>query len=66
MKLNLKITLTSMVIALSILGLSACNDGSAENAGEKIDEVMTDTQNKIEDACEQVKSDLELKDKDCE
>ena len=42
-----------------------CGDGAAEDAGETIDEVVTDTGNAIEDACEDVKEGVDAKDKDC-
>ena len=56
-------------IALSIAALTftlaACNEGIAEKTGESIDDAVTDTQNAVEDACENVKSELTTEDKDC-
>ena len=53
------------VIAAFACSVIACGDGAAEDAGEKIDEVVTDTGNAIEDACEDVKEGVDAKDKDC-
>ncbi|WJG11358.1 hypothetical protein [Aliiglaciecola sp. LCG003] len=58
-----KLTLLSMILG-SLTLVTACDDG-AENAGEKIDEVMTDTGNAIEDACEDVKEGVKAEDTDC-
>ncbi|MEM6189031.1 hypothetical protein [Shewanella scandinavica] len=58
--------MTSASLALLLaLGLTACSDNKAEDAGEKIDEVMTDTGNAIEDACEEVKEGVKAKDTKC-
>lgn len=58
--------MTSAAFALLLaLGLTACSDNKAEDAGEKIDEVMTDTGNAIEDACEEVKEGVKAKDTKC-
>jgi len=52
--------------------LTACDDGNAENAGEKVDDAasemkdsMKDAGNAIEDACEDVKDAADAEDKDC-
>ena len=47
------------------LSLAACGDGEAEDAGEEIDEVVTDAGNAMEDACEDVKAGVDAEDKDC-
>ena len=58
--------MTGSALALFLaLGLSACSDNKAEDAGEKIDEVMTDTGNAIEDACEEVKEGVKADDTNC-
>ena len=55
-----------MLIALPlVLSLTACGNGGAEEAGENIDEMVTDAGNAVEDACEDVKEELEAKDTDC-
>jgi predicted small secreted protein len=70
MKLLKRIASTSLMLLLSI-GLMACSDNKAENAGEKVDEVMQDAGNAVEDACEDVKESVddkypaEVKDPDC-
>ncbi|WP_100656441.1 hypothetical protein [Alteromonas flava] len=45
--------------------LSACGDDTAEETGEKIDEVITDAGNAVEDACENVKEGVKAEDTDC-
>jgi hypothetical protein len=58
--------ITSATLALLLaLGLSACSDNKAEDAGEKVDETITDIGNAIEDACEEVKDGVKTKDKNC-
>jgi hypothetical protein len=47
------------------LTLAACGDGEAENAGEELDEIVTDAGNAVEDACEDVKEGANAEDKDC-
>lgn len=64
MKLLKMITSTSLIVLLSA-GLMACNDNKAENAGEKIDEAVTDMGNAVEDACEDVKEGMNAEDKKC-
>jgi hypothetical protein len=50
---------------IASLNLAACTDDKVENAGEKVDEVISDTGNAIEDACENVKDKVGTEDKDC-
>lgn len=58
--------MTSATLALLLaLGLSACSDNKAEDAGEKIDDAITDVGNAIEDACEEVKEGVKAKDTKC-
>jgi len=52
-------------IASLLFMLSACTEGPAEEAGEKIDDASSDVQNTLEDACEGVKDTLNAEDKDC-
>jgi predicted small secreted protein len=59
-----KLVMLSLVLS-SVTFMSACNDNSAEEAGEKIDEVVTDAGNAVEDACEEVKESAGAKDSDC-
>lgn len=54
-----------VLAVVSTFGLAACNDDGAEEAGEKIDNMVTDTGNAIEDACEEAKEGLGADDKDC-
>jgi hypothetical protein len=63
---NILKKLTAITLsAMFIFTLAACSEGPAEDAGEKLDEVVTDAGNAIEDACEDVKEGTEVKDKDC-
>lgn len=52
-------------LVVSAMFLTACGDGEAEEAGEKVDEVVTDAGNAIEDACEDVKEEADAEDTDC-
>ena len=47
--------------------LAACdnNDGPAERAGERVDEVSTDVGNAVEDKCEEMKEGAGAEDADC-
>ncbi|AEE24938.1 hypothetical protein [Paraglaciecola chathamensis] len=64
MNLLKKFTLLAMVFS-SLTLVTACNDNNAEEAGEKVDEMVTDTGNAIEDACEDVKDGAGADDNDC-
>jgi hypothetical protein len=57
-------TILSILLASMTL-LSGCGDDKAEEAGKKIDEVVTDAGNAIEDACEEVKEGVKAEDTDC-
>ncbi len=54
-----------MLVVFAVAALSACGDDSAEDAGEKVDEMVTDAGNAVEDACEEVKEGVDAEDKDC-
>ncbi|MCF7498434.1 MULTISPECIES: hypothetical protein [unclassified Pseudoalteromonas] len=59
-------TLKAATIALfSGLFIMGCEDNTAEDAGERIDEAITDTQNAVEDACEDVKEGVNAKETNC-
>lgn len=45
------------LMLLGTLSLTACQDGGAENMGEKIDDAAKDVGNAIEDVCEDVTGD---------
>ncbi|MDC8830696.1 hypothetical protein [Alteromonas gilva] len=64
---NLKFleVLKMTVIAAFACSVIACTGGEAEDAGEKIDEAVTDAGNAVEDACEKVKEGVEAEDDDC-
>jgi len=64
MKLLKLLTMASLVVFLTA-GLSACSDDKAENAGEKIDEMIQDSGNAVEDACEDLKDGMKAEDTDC-
>ncbi len=55
----------SFFIAMTALSLSACSEGEAENAGERIDEAVSDVGNELEDACEQAKENMKLENDEC-
>ncbi|MEW9796557.1 hypothetical protein [Alteromonas sp. CYL-A6] len=62
----------SLAVCSVVLMLGACDDGSAEEAGEQVDEAiedvsdaMDDAGNEVEDACEKVKEKVNAEDDDC-
>lgn len=58
--------LKTLLVSLPLLfALGGCGDDGAEEAGEKVDEVVTDAQNAVEDACEEVKEGVKAEDTDC-
>ena len=63
--IKLKLLFKTLSVASSIVLLVACGDGPAEDAGEKVDEAITDAGNAIEDTCEDVKESTGAKDDDC-
>jgi len=65
MKISIKQLGTLLLAAVFAFTLSACSEGPAEEAGEKLDEMAEDAGNAVEDACEDVKEATEAKDKDC-
>lgn len=60
-------TLLLTVITVFTFALTACDvdEGGAEEAGENIDEVMTDTGNKVEDLCEDAKQSMNADNENC-
>ncbi|QJR82303.1 hypothetical protein CA267_016880 [Alteromonas pelagimontana] len=60
-----KAFLKTLMVAGFALSLSACDQGPAEDAGEELDDVVTDTGNAVEDACEDAKEGMDTKDQDC-
>jgi predicted small lipoprotein YifL len=54
-------------IAVMFFTITACdsNDGPLEKAGKSIDNTATDMGNKVEDACEDAKKGLNMKDTNC-
>ena len=60
-----KLLLKSLLVAGFEFSLAACGDGEAEDAGEELDEVVTDAGNAVEDTCEDVKEGMNAEDKDC-
>lgn len=54
------------VIALgAVFTLTGCSEGPAEDAGERIDEAITDAQNKTEDLCEKAKEEIGSEEQNC-
>ncbi|MDX1453494.1 MAG: hypothetical protein R3183_13120 [Oleiphilaceae bacterium] len=54
-----------LMIAVMAMAVVACSDSSAEKAGERIDETLTDVENKVEDLCEQAKEGMKLENQEC-
>ena len=63
--LHIKQLAKILAVSIFAFSLAACGDDNAEEAGEKIDEIVTDAGNAVEDACEDVKEGVEAKDQDC-
>ncbi|WP_018982049.1 hypothetical protein [Salinimonas chungwhensis] len=74
--MSYKNLLKTLFVASFALSVAACDDGGAENAGEELDETMTeageeldesmeDAGNAVEDTCEDVKEGMEAEDDDC-
>jgi outer membrane lipoprotein-sorting protein len=59
---HLKAALIGLFASLFIMG---CEDNHAEEAGERIDEAVTDVQNGVEDACEEVKEGMNAEETNC-
>lgn len=53
------------LVLFSACFLAACDQGPAEQAGEQIDEAVTETGNQIEDACEEVKEGVDADNTNC-
>lgn len=45
----------TMLFAVGLLGLTACDEGPAEEFGRKVDEASSDTRDAIKDAGEEIK-----------
>jgi len=65
MKITLKKFTTLLLSAMFVFTLAACSDGPAEDAGEELDNAMTEAGNAVEDACEDIKEGANADDKDC-
>ncbi|AXR06968.1 hypothetical protein [Salinimonas sediminis] len=63
--LSYKNLLKTLLVAGFAFSLAACDDGGAENAGEKLDEAVNDAGNAVEDTCEDVKEGMKSEDEDC-
>lgn len=62
----MRTSLTWAALVLAAFLAAGCeNDGPAENAGEALDDAVTDVGNAVEDACEDVKEGAGAADKDC-
>jgi hypothetical protein len=56
---------TAVIAIFASFFIMGCEDNHAEEAGERIDEAVTDVQNKVEDACEEVKEGVNAKETNC-
>ncbi len=50
---------TTLLAGLFVMGLSACEKGPAEKAGEAIDDAVSDVADSAEDAADAVKKKME-------
>ena len=64
-QLKQKLIPVSLLVILASFSLTGCEEGPLEEAGKSLDKTVTDVGNKIEDACEDVKEDVNAKDTDC-
>ncbi|WP_051085252.1 hypothetical protein [Hahella ganghwensis] len=65
---NFTVSLKNLVfIAVMLFTITACdsNDGPLEKAGKSIDQAATDMGNKVEDACEDAKKNMNVEDARC-
>ncbi|MCW8108260.1 hypothetical protein OPS25_07110 [Alteromonas ponticola] len=63
--ISYKAFLKTLLVAGFAMSLAACDEGPAEDAGEELDEVVTDAGNAVEDACEDAKENMDADDEDC-
>ncbi|MDW7547784.1 hypothetical protein [Pseudoalteromonas peptidolytica] len=63
--MNSVITLAKAFGFISILALFGCSEGPAEEAGERFDETVQKVENSVEDACEDVKENLNAENEEC-
>lgn len=62
----MRTSLTWAALVLAAFLAAGCeNDGPAEEAGEALDNAITDAGNAVEDACEDVKEGAGADDTDC-
>ncbi|BED88171.1 hypothetical protein PspMM1_06390 [Pseudoalteromonas sp. MM1] len=59
---TLKAALIAVFAGFFMMG---CEDNHGEEAGERIDEAVTDVQNSVEDACENVKEGVNAEETNC-
>lgn len=53
-------------LAIIFMMLTACEqEGAAEKLGGKLDNMVQDVGNQIEDSCEEMKEDMKAEDTDC-
>lgn len=65
MTVPLKKTVTLALTTSLIVVLAACTPGAAEKTGKKVDDIILNTGNAIEDVCENIKESLNTENTDC-
>ena len=55
----------TLLFALSLLGLTACNDGPAEDLGARVDHAVNEAADAIDDACEDVRDAIAANNRNC-
>lgn len=55
----------TMLFLVSLMGLTACNEGPAEQMGRDLDEAADDVADAIDDACEDVRDAVGAQDPNC-
>lgn len=55
----------TMLFLVSLMGLTACNEGPAERLGSDIDEAADDAADALDDACEDIRDAVGARDPNC-
>jgi hypothetical protein len=63
--MNTLMTMLKITVITTLFALTGCSEGPAEDAGERIDDAITDAKNKAEDLCEKAKEEIGSEDKNC-
>ncbi|MEM5528485.1 hypothetical protein WN093_06610 [Gammaproteobacteria bacterium AS21] len=65
MTVRLKKAVTLTLATTLIVALAACAPGAAQRTGKKVDDIILNTGNAIENVCENIKESLDTENTDC-